>query len=124
MLFGLAIVFVSLATAACFWMRYGRWASFLVSLVWLLNVVLCGLGAGEAPFFLSRASPCLRAAAGAGACSYPQCTHPCLCSCPWLQPRSRPPAGSNAPRIASHDGSASLCMAAQSTRGLCPTGSH
>ena len=45
-LFGLAILFVSLATAACFWMRFGRWASLLVSLVWLLNVLLCGGGAG------------------------------------------------------------------------------
>ncbi|GAB4813412.1 hypothetical protein N2152v2_000458 [Parachlorella kessleri] len=45
-LFGLVILFVILATAACFWMRFGRWASLLVSLVWLLSVVINLVGLG------------------------------------------------------------------------------
>jgi hypothetical protein len=45
-LFGLMILFVIVATATCFYMRFGRWASFAVAMVWLITAIMCLVGIG------------------------------------------------------------------------------
>lgn len=46
-LFGLLILLSIAVAAACFWMKWGLSATFLVACLWALNAVVMFLGMGE-----------------------------------------------------------------------------
>lgn len=49
-LFGLLILLSTAVAAACYWMKWGLSATFLVALLWALNAVVMFLGMGEWSF--------------------------------------------------------------------------
>lgn len=69
-LWGLVILGVLAATALCFWMRFGKWASFAVALVWFLNMLVMLGGVGEC---MLRRACCARLRCGSCACCVGGC---------------------------------------------------